>query len=107
MLAGYLLIMAGHFLADYALQRTRLGAYKRQNLLGLALHALTWAALLSPGLFLCQRLDTGNFVFLFLSHLVIDFCKNRAAARWRVGYPAVNLADQLLHLWTVLMVLFW
>lgn len=101
MLPGLLAILAGHFLADYLLQHTRLGAYKRSSAAGLALHALSWAAAMTPGLMMLQSFAPWKLFFLFASHLLIDGAKNALFLGRRGMCTPVNLADQLLHMATL------
>lgn len=101
------LLLSGHVFADYFLQLTSLAGNKRKNKLALAVHALTWASVLSlilntTGIFLPWKL-----YFLFVSHYLIDWLKIRLFRPTLATLHPVNATDQLLHLGTILIVLFY
>lgn len=105
MLPGLLAILAGHFLADYLLQQTPLGTYKRSGAAGLALHALLWAAAMTPGLYMLHSLAPWKLFFLFATHFLIDRAKSAFFPSRSGMCTTVNLTDQLLHLGTLVVVI--
>jgi len=102
-----LLLMTGHIFADFFLQLTRLAAYKRKKIMALAAHAFTWALVISLALILTGFFSIWKLYFLFVTHFVIDFLKIRLFTSSLSKLHPVNIADQLLHLATILAVLFY
>ncbi|MHB8985586.1 MAG: DUF3307 domain-containing protein [Eubacteriales bacterium] len=103
----FFFLMAGHIFADYFLQLTRLAGDKRKNILALAAHALTWASVLSLILIIAGIFLPWKFCFLFISHSLIDWLKIRLISPPLALLHPVNVTDQLLHLSTILIVLFY
>lgn len=106
MLSSFILLIAGHIFADYYLQLSKLGAYKRKNLLALIAHALIWAFVLSLILMFNNLFAPEKFCFLFITHFFIDWLKIRYFKASLHKINLVNVMDQLLHLGTILVVLF-
>lgn len=106
MLLILILLAAGHLFTDFFLQTTRLGTYKRKNILGLTAHALTWASALTMVLVYFNFFSPWKFPFLFASHFLIDWFKIHLFKASLPRFHPVNIADQLLHLATILVVLF-
>ncbi|OPX84742.1 MAG: hypothetical protein A4E53_03799 [Pelotomaculum sp. PtaB.Bin104] len=102
---SFLLLLLGHIFADFFLQLTRLGAYKRKKILALTAHALIWALILSLALIITGSFSPWKLYFLFFTHFAIDWLKIRL---FKATFPIlnpVNVLDQLLHLATILVVL--
>lgn len=101
------LLLLGHLFADYYLQTTRIGAYKRKNLAGLAVHALTWTLVVSVILVMAGLFSPWKFYFLFLTHFFIDLAKIRLFQPRLGKFHPVNVMDQFLHLSTILATVFY
>jgi len=96
-----------HIFADFFLQLARLAIYKRKNILGLAAHAMTWAFFISLVLAFTGIFLPWKFLFLFATHFLIDLLKIHF---FEVSLPMlhpVNIADQFLHFFTILAVVFY
>ncbi|SFR18038.1 DUF3307 domain-containing protein [Desulfoscipio geothermicus] len=98
MLLGLLTILTGHVLTDYLLQRKYLGKYKKRSIKGLVLHTLSWTLSISPGLIILKNFNICIFIFLLLSHFMIDWCKNKLFPLRHGLCTPVNIIDQFLHL---------
>lgn len=64
------------------------------------MHCFIWAGIISIFLAFYNRFSIGKFIFLFLSHLLIDTSKHNY-------FPPsflVNVFDQFLHLVTIFLV---
>lgn len=105
MLSILILLAAGHLFTDFFLQTTRLGTYKRKNILGLTVHALTWAFALIMVLVYFELFSPWKFPFLFTSHFLIDWFKIKLFKASLPRFHPVNITDQLLHLATILVAL--
>jgi len=107
MFSVLILLMAGHIFADFILQLTRLAAYKRKKVTALATHALSWALVISLALFFTGFFSIWKLFFLFATHFIIDFLKIRLFASSLSKLHPVNIIDQILHITTILVVLFY
>lgn len=105
MLSILLLLAAGHIFTDFFLQTTRLGTYKRKNILALTAHALTWASALTMVLVYFDLFFPWKFHFLFASHFLIDWLKIKLFKASLPRLHPVNITDQLMHFATILVVL--
>lgn len=104
LLVAVLVTAYGHFLTEYVLQKTRLGVLKRKNFPGLLLHAFLWTVAVCPGLGLLGIFAPWKACFLFSTHALIDSVKIRLKpGKLQITHP-VNIADQLLHLLTIVIV---
>lgn len=101
------LLVVAHIFADFLLQQTRFAIYKRKNILVLAAHAITWAFFISLVLIVTGIFLPWNFIFLFASHFIIDWLKIRFFDATLPILNPVNVADQLLHFLTILVVLYY
>jgi len=105
MFSFLLLLMTGHLFADYFLQITRLAAYKRKNILGLAAHAAIWGSTISLIILYEGYFSPWKFFFLTGTHFLIDWTKIRLFKANLGKLHPVNVTDQLLHLFTILTAL--
>ncbi len=101
------LLVVAHIFADFFLQQTRLGIYKRKNILALAAHAITWAFSISLVLIIAGIFLPWNLFFLFVSHFIIDWLKIRFFDATLPMLHPVNVTDQFLHFLTILVVLYY
>lgn len=106
MLSFFVLLIAGHIFGDYLLQLNKLAPYKRESLLVLGLHALSWALVISLVLYWAGFFALWKLVFLFISHYIIDWLKIRLFPAALPKLHLVNVVDQSLHLATIIMTLF-
>lgn len=104
LLVAVIITAGGHFLTDYILQKTRLGMLKRRYFAGLLLHAALWTAAMCPGLGLLGVFAPWKACFLLVTHALVDYVKMKLKpGKLRVTHPC-NIADQLLHVLTVIIV---
>ena len=72
-----------------------------QTLFGYLLHVLIWAGSISIVLAVYKRFTVSKFIFLAVTHFIIDFNKVYLIAFGRnEGY----IIDQILHLITIILV---
>lgn len=107
MFSFLLILLAGHVFVDYFLQLTRFATYKRKCILVLIAHALTWAFVLSLILIFISLFSPWKFYFLFATHFIIDWLKIRFFKAALSKLHPVNVTDQLMHLVTILVVLYY
>ena len=91
-------LLGAHFAGDLFFrlhERLNLGS----TLLGYILHAMIWATLICAILAVVKRLTAGVFLFLFMSHLIIDISKHS----FFPSSTLVNIFDQLLHFATIIL----
>ncbi|MCG8402156.1 MAG: DUF3307 domain-containing protein [Firmicutes bacterium] len=103
MFSFFVLLLAGHILADYLMQLNKFAQYKRKSLLVLGLHALIWALVISLILYWAGYFALWKFIFLFVSHYNIDRVKIKYFATSLPKWHPVNVTDQLLHILTILV----
>jgi hypothetical protein len=99
------LLLAAHIFADYILQHTSLAEHKRENILALAAHAVTWAFCISLVLAGAGLLSVWKFFFLLATHFIIDWFKIRLFSAKLPIFHKANVTDQLMHFLTVLAVI--
>jgi hypothetical protein len=107
MFSFLLFLIGGHIFADFFLQLTALAVHKRKNILFLTAHAFIWALVLSLVLIFIGLFSPWKFYFLFVTHFLIDWFKIRLFKAILSKLHPVNVTDQLLHLITILVVLFY
>jgi hypothetical protein len=72
--------------------------------LGYLVHVLIWASLISIVLAVFKRFTVPTFIFLFLTHYIIDTSKLNFFTFGRFNY---NIIDQILHMISIILVLVW
>lgn len=95
-------ILFVHLVYDFHWQGEYIGTYKAKYFFILFVHALTWALFIGFSLKLFALYTLWKFLFLFITHLLIDL--------WKVTfnnerhYIRYLLIDQGLHLITLIAV---
>jgi len=96
-LFGWLIL--AHLLYDFHWQGTYIAENKSKNNFILAVHALTWALLLSGVLSIMGLYASWQPIILFLTHFFTDKWKCRYSPSWGLLY-----IDQILHLIVICLV---
>ena len=91
------ILLLAHLLYDFHWQGDYIAKGKNDSLFLLFIHSLTWALIISFALQYIGLFVVGNFSFLLISHLLIDFYKTRNVYGIYV--------DQTLHLITLVIVM--
>jgi len=100
-----LLLILAHLLYDFHWQGSFIAENKGKYVFILAVHALTWACLLSAVLMFYGRLLPWHLVFLAMTHFVCD--------GWKCQMPKDDkhfwalYVDQAIHFATIAVVAFW
>lgn len=94
-LAGLLLLV--HFLYDYHWQGNYISAGKRDSNWLLSVHAVTWTLAVSVPLYAVGTLRPEQFIFLLVTHWVMDWTKCHKCPNKR-GY---EILDQVVHIVTL------
>lgn len=91
-----------HLLYDFHIQGPFISEMKGKSLFLLGVHALTWALVISLGIYVIDALAMWHIIFLATTHFIVDAWKSRFTKLDPLG-PALWI-DQGLHFITILVV---
>lgn len=98
-------LFLAHFLYDFHWQGDFVGKYKGKSIFVLLIHAFTWGGLLSFVLYLFGDFSWGVFIWLTLTHAVIDYGKASLLTGVEQEDKYLLYVDQILHAFTMIVVL--
>lgn len=102
----FLALLASHVITDFALQPDWMAEAKKRRFWALLLHAVLSGLGAGAAAWLYGLPQPAAIaIVLTVAHLAIDWSKIRIDARLRKGRVVTFLADQLLHIFTVLITL--
>jgi hypothetical protein len=96
------ILLALHFLGDYALQTDYMAKNKKDDWYVLLSHSMVWALCISAGLLYVDKLTLYKFIFLVSGHFMCDMWK---AKQKEPNMEKINLfLDQGFHVIQIVIV---
>ena len=96
-------LITAHLLGDYVFQSQYIADSKKKDIYHLTVHCWLYTACFWCVLALVNKLSLGVILFIFISHMIIDYSKCKFGHK--IGAKAYAI-DQILHYVVVFIVFF-